>query len=166
MVRVLVLHGPNLNLLGTREQSIYGTTTLDAIDASLSTLAEELGIEVDIRQSNIEGELVTWIQEARSGYHGIIINPAAYTHTSIAIRDALAAVDLPTVEVHLTNIHRREEFRQQSYVSGVALAQISGFGAAGYRLALRGLHEHLSSRGSKKARGRAQSTKRTETRSK
>jgi len=149
MVRVLILHGPNLNLLGTREQSIYGTMTLDAIDASLSQLGEELGIEVDIRQSNVEGELVTWIQEARSGYQGIIINPAAYTHTSIAIRDALAAVNLPTVEVHLSNIHQREEFRRQSYVSGVALAQISGFGPTSYLLALRGLDEHLSSRRSK-----------------
>jgi len=144
MLRVLVLHGPNLNLLGTREQSIYGATTLDAIDASLSTLSEDLGVELDIRQSNLEGELVTWIQEARRGCHGIIINPAAYTHTSVAIRDALAAVDLPTIEVHLSNIHRREEFRQHSYVSGVALAQISGFGPTGYLLALRGLHDHLS----------------------
>ena len=158
MVRVLILHGPNLNLLGTREQSIYGTMTLDAIDASLSQLGEELGIEVDIRQSNDEGELVTWIQEARSGYQGIIINPAAYTHTSIAIRDALAAVNLPTVEIHLSNIHQREEFRRQSYVSGVALAQISGFGPTGYLLALRGLREHLSSRGSKPGGARVRSS--------
>jgi len=161
MVRVLILHGPNLNLLGTREESIYGTMTLDAIDASLVQLGEELGIEVDIRQSNVEGELVTWIQEARSGYQGIIINPAAYTHTSIAIRDALAAVNLPTVEVHLSNIHQREEFRRQSYVSGVAMAQISGFGPTGYLLALRGLREHLSARGSKPARSRTRSTGRT-----
>ena len=166
MVRVLVLHGPNLNLLGTREQSIYGTTTLDAIDASLSSLADELGIEVDIRQSNIEGELVTWIQETRSGYDGIIINPAAYTHTSIAIRDALAAVDLPTVEVHLSNIHRREEFRHQSYVSGVALAQISGFGPTGYQLALRGLCHHLAARGTKRVRGPRRSTTRSSKRGK
>jgi 3-dehydroquinate dehydratase-2 len=162
MVRVLVLHGPNLNLLGTREQSIYGTATLDAIDASLSSLAEELGVVVDIRQSNLEGELVTWIQEARSGYDGIIINPAAYTHTSIAIRDALAAVDLPTVEVHLSNIHRREEFRRHSFVSGVALAQISGFGSDGYRLALRGLCDHLVARGTKRGRRPGRSTKRTD----
>ncbi len=151
MRRVMVLHGPNLNLLGTREESVYGTTTLDTIDASLSKLSDDLGVELDIRQSNLEGELVTWIQEARSGYHGIIINPAAYTHTSVAIRDALAAVDLPTIEVHLSNIYRREEFRRQSYVSGVALAQISGFGPTGYLLALRGLCEHLSSKGSKPA---------------
>ena len=144
MLRILVLHGPNLNLLGNREESIYGTTTLAMIDRSLEKLSDELGVELVIRQSNLEGELVNWIQEARSGHHGIIINPAAYTHTSVAIRDALAAVNLPTVEVHLSNIYRREEFRQHSYVSGVALAQISGFGPEGYRLALRGLCDHVS----------------------
>lgn len=148
MLRILVLHGPNLNLLGNREASIYGTTTLDVIDASLKKLGGELGAELIIRQSNLEGELVNWIQEARCGYHGIIINPAAYTHTSIAIRDALGAVDLPTIEVHLSNIYRREEFRQHSYVSGIALAQIAGFGATGYLLALRGLCEHISATGS------------------
>ena len=149
MPRILVLHGPNLNLLGHREASIYGTTTLDVIDASLKKLGSELGADLIIRQSNLEGELVNWIQEARRGYHGIIINPAAYTHTSIAIRDALGAVDLPTIEVHLSNIYRREEFRQHSYVSGVVLAQIAGFGATGYLLALRGLCEHISAIGSK-----------------
>ena len=107
MLRILVLHGPNLNLLGHREKSIYGPETIDAIDASLIKLGGELGAELVIRQSNLEGELVSWIQEARRGYHGIIINPAAYTHTSIAIRDALAAVELPTIEVHLSNIYRR-----------------------------------------------------------
>ncbi|MFO0705477.1 MAG: type II 3-dehydroquinate dehydratase [Nitrospira sp.] len=161
MVRVLVLHGPNLNLLGNREQSIYGTTTLDAIDVAISRAAEDLRIEVDIRQSNSEGELVTWIQEARTGYHGIIINPAAYTHTSIAIRDALAAVNLPTVEVHLSNIHQREEFRHQSYVAGVALAQISGFGPTGYLLALQGLAEHLSGRSAKTAEGLSKTARRS-----
>ncbi len=148
MLRVLVLHGPNLNLLGNREESVYGTTTLAEIDASLSKLGRELGVALEIRQSNHEGELVTWIQEARGNYHGIIINPAAYTHTSIAVRDALSAVEIPAIEVHLSNIHRREEFRRHSYVSGVALGQISGFGPIGYLLALRGLHEHLSSHGS------------------
>jgi 3-dehydroquinate dehydratase II len=143
MLRILVLHGPNLNLLGSREQSIYGTLSLDDIDASLCKLAEELAVEVDIRQSNNEGELVTWIQDARSGYDGVIINPAAYTHTSVAIRDAIAAVRLPTVEVHLSNIHQREPFRHHSYVAGVALGQISGMGPTGYLLALRGLQEHL-----------------------
>lgn len=153
MLRILVLHGPNLNLLGNREQSIYGTATLAMIDASLIKLGGELGAELVIRQSNLEGELVNWIQDARRGYHGIIINPAAYTHTSIAIRDALAAVGLPAVEVHLSNIYRREEFRQHSYVSGVVLAQIAGFGATGYLLALRGLYEQLSATGSQDSSG-------------
>ena len=150
MLRILVLHGPNLNLLGTRELGIYGSVPLDAIDADIVKLADELAVEVDVRQSNHEGELVTWIQEARSGYHGVIINPAAYTHTSVAIRDALAAVNLPTIEVHLSNIHQREDFRRHSYVAGVALGQISGLGSAGYLLALRGLHGHLTARRPKK----------------
>jgi 3-dehydroquinate dehydratase II len=144
MLRILVLHGPNLNLLGTREQSIYGTTSLDILDAALTKLAEELAVAVDIRQSNSEGELVTWIQEAGSGFDGVIINPAAYTHTSVAIRDAIAAVGLPAVEVHLSNIHQREPFRHHSYIAGVALGQVSGLGPTGYLLALRGLHEHLT----------------------
>ncbi len=143
MLRVLVLHGPNLNLLGSREQSVYGTMSLDTINGTLRKLGDELGVELDIRQSNHEGELVTWIQQARGEYHGIIINPAAYTHTSVAIRDALSAVELPTVEVHLSNIYRREEFRRHSYVSDVALGQIAGFGPAGYQLALRGLYDQL-----------------------
>ena len=149
MLRILVLHGPNLNLLGSREESIYGTETLEMIDTSLHKLSGELAVELVIHQSNLEGELVNWVQEARHGYHGIIINPAAYTHTSVAIRDALAAVNLPTVEVHLSNIYRREEFRQHSYVSGVALGQIAGFGPNGYRLALRGLYEHIADTGAK-----------------
>jgi 3-dehydroquinate dehydratase-2 len=145
MLRIRVLHGPNLNLLGIREQSIYGTLSLDALNSAITKLAKELAVEVDLRQSNSEGELVTWIQETRTEYHGIIINPAAYTHTSIAIRDAIAAVGLPTVEVHLSNIHQREEFRHQSYIAGVALGQIAGLGPTGYLLALRGLHDHLTS---------------------
>jgi len=153
MLRVLVLHGPNLNLLGQREESIYGTTTLEMINSALMKLGGELGVEVDIRQSNSEGELVTLIQRARQTCRGIVINPAAYTHTSVAIRDALAAVDLPTIEVHLSNIYRREEFRRHSYVSGVALGQVSGFGANGYLLALRGLCDHLSSSGAKLSTG-------------
>ena len=144
MLRIRVLHGPNLNLLGTREQSIYGTLSLDALDSAITELAEELAVKVDLSQSNSEGELVTWIHEARTGYDGIIINPAAYTHTSIAIRDAIVAVGLPTVEVHLSNIHQREEFRHRSYVAGVAIGQIAGLGPTGYLLALRGLHDHLT----------------------
>ena len=152
MPRVLILHGPNLNLLGSREASIYGTTTLQMINTELVKLGRELGVDLDIRQSNSEGELVTWIQEARNDYQGIVLNPAAYTHTSGAIRDALAAVALPTIEVHLSNIHRREEFRRHSYVAGVALAQVAGFGPTSYLLALRGLCEHLSVAESKCAR--------------
>jgi len=155
MLRIQVLHGPNLNLLGTREQAIYGTQSLDALDAAISKLAKELAVKVDMRQSNNEGELVTWIQEARTQYDGIIINPAAYTHTSIAIRDAIAAVGLPTVEVHLSNIHQREEFRHRSHIAGVAIGQISGLGPTGYLLALRGLHDHLiASRHTKKPAAR------------
>ena len=144
MLRIRILHGPNLNLLGSREQSVYGTLSLDAINLAIAKLAKELAVKVDIRQSNHEGELVAWIQESRTGYDGIIINPAAYTHTSIAIRDAIAAVSLPTMEVHLSNIHQREEFRHHSYIAGVALGQITGLGATGYLLALRGLHDHLT----------------------
>ena len=144
MLRILVLHGPNLNLLGTREQSIYGTQSLDSIDSALAKLADDLAMEVDIRQSNVEGELVNWIQESATGYDGIIINPAAYTHTSIAIRDTIAAVGLPTIEVHLSNIHQREPFRHHSHIAAVALGQIAGFGPSGYLLALRGLHDHLA----------------------
>jgi 3-dehydroquinate dehydratase-2 len=144
MLRIRVLHGPNLNLLGTREQSIYGTLSLNALNLAITKLAKELAVKVDLRQSNSEGELVSWIQEARTGHDGIIINPAAYTHTSIAIRDAIAAVGLPTVEVHLSNIHQREEFRHRSYVTGVAIGQIAGLGPTGYLLALRGLHDHLT----------------------
>ncbi|MCE9537018.1 MAG: type II 3-dehydroquinate dehydratase [Nitrospirae bacterium] len=144
MLHIRILHGPNLNLLGSREQSVYGTLSLDVINSTIAKLAKELNVNVDIRQSNHEGELVTWIQESRTGYDGIIINPAAYTHTSIAIRDAIAAVSPPTIEVHLSNIHQREEFRHHSYIAGVVLGQIAGLGATGYLLALRGLHDHLT----------------------
>lgn len=143
MLRVLVLHGPNLNLLGTREKSLYGRTTLKAIETQMAKMAKQEKIKLESRQSNLEGELVTWIQEARDRFDAIIINPAGYTHTSVAIRDAIAAVDLPTVEVHLTNIHAREKFRQRSYIAGVALGQISGFGPTGYLLAIKATVEHL-----------------------
>ncbi|GAB1724517.1 MAG: type II 3-dehydroquinate dehydratase [Nitrospira sp.] len=146
MVRLLVLHGPNLNLLGTREPSLYGQMSLPDIDQSITRRSGELGIAVQTKQSNMEGELVTWIQNARGHFDGIIINPAAYTHTSIAIRDAIAAVALPTVEVHLSNIHQREEFRHHSFIAGVALGQIAGFGPTGYLLALEALAAHLGAR--------------------
>ncbi|MGH7232699.1 MAG: type II 3-dehydroquinate dehydratase, partial [Nitrospiraceae bacterium] len=143
MLRFLVLHGPNLNLLGMREPSMYGTLTLKDIDAAIQELAKGEGIRVDIRQSNMEGELVTWIQEAKDRFDAIVINPAAYTHTSVAIRDAIAAVAIPTVEVHLSNVYKREGFRHRSYIAAVALGQISGFGHAGYLLGIRAALEHL-----------------------
>lgn len=141
--RVLVLNGPNLNLLGMREPEIYGRTTLSDIEALCRSAGDELGLAVDFRQSNHEGELVTWIQEARNGADAILINPAAYSHTSVAIHDALKAVGLPVAEVHLSNIHQREPFRHHSYVSAVAYGVICGFGAAGYKLALHALAEKL-----------------------
>jgi len=139
MVHILVLHGPNLNLLGTREPMVYGATTLDEINATLMTLGKELGVSVEARQSNVEGELVTWIQQAPSQFQGLLFNPAAYTHTSIALRDAIIGVGLPMVEVHLSNIHRRESFRRRSYLASVALGQIAGFGPQSYALGLRAL---------------------------
>ena len=147
MLRFLVLHGPNLNLLGKREQSIYGQASLKTVNAAITRLAKQQRVRVDIRQSNVEGKLVTWIQEARRRYNAIIINPAAYTHTSVAIRDAIAGVGLPTIEVHLSNIYRREDFRHHSYIAGVAVGQISGFGPDGYLLALRAAIDHLKNSG-------------------
>ncbi|MEM7225771.1 MAG: type II 3-dehydroquinate dehydratase [Pseudomonadota bacterium] len=133
---VLIINGPNLNLLGTREPEIYGRTTLADIEASCRARAAELGLALEFLQSNSEGELVTWIQEARGQHQTIVINPAAYSHTSVAILDALQASDLPIIEVHLSNTQRREDFRHHSYVSRVATGIISGFGADGYVLAL------------------------------
>ena len=145
MLSILVLHGPNLNLLGTREQSIYGSVSLKEIDAAIEDLAQQEGIRVDIRQSNLEGELVTWIQEAKGQFDAIVINPAGYTHTSVAIRDAIAAVEIPTVEVHLSNLYKRESFRRRSYIAAVAVGQIAGFGHIGYLLGIRAALSHLKS---------------------
>lgn len=142
-MNILVLHGPNLNLLGTRETDVYGTVTLDAINGDVESLARELGVEVTIHQSNVEGELVEWIQKARGRHDALVINPGAYTHTSIALRDAVAGVGIPTIEVHLSNIYRREEFRQHSYIAGVAVGQIAGFGADSYALGLRAAVAHV-----------------------
>jgi 3-dehydroquinate dehydratase II len=141
--RVLVLNGPNLNMLGTREPATYGTETLADIEKMVKAEGKALGLTVTARQSNHEGELVTWIQEARDKFEAIVINPAAYSHTSVAIHDALRAVGLPVIEVHLSNIHAREPFRHHSYVSPVATGVICGLGPAGYRLALRALAEKL-----------------------
>jgi len=141
---ILILNGPNLNLLGTREPTIYGSLTLDDIEDMCRERAERLGVTIDFRQTNSEGELVTWIQRAKGENDGIVINAAAYSHTSIAIHDALAAVELPTVEVHLSNIYKREAFRHHSHVSAVARGVICGFGAKGYVLALDALADILT----------------------
>ena len=135
-VSVLILNGPNLNMLGLREPEIYGSQTLDDIEALCQERAEQLGLTIDFRQSNHEGELVTWIQQARNDYDGIVINAAAYTHTSVAILDALTTAELPVIEVHLSNIFKREAFRHHSYISPIARGVICGLGATGYVLAL------------------------------
>jgi len=135
-MKVLVLHGPNLNLLGTREPDLYGHDTLESIDTMLKDEAGRFGIEIKTLQSNVEGELVTAVQQARDWADVLIINPAAYTHTSVALRDAVAAAGIPAIEVHLSNIYAREPFRRHSYIAPVAAGQISGFGADSYRLAL------------------------------
>ncbi|AGF51087.1 carbonic 3-dehydroquinase [Synechocystis sp. PCC 6803] len=142
--KVLVLHGPNLNLLGQREPGIYGSLTLGEIDACLREDGVDLEAEVSTFQSNSEGQLVTAIHGALGNYHGIVFNAAAYTHTSIALRDALAAVQLPCVEVHLSNIHKRESFRHISHIAPVAIGQICGFGLNSYRLGLRALVDYLN----------------------
>jgi 3-dehydroquinate dehydratase II len=143
ILSVLVLHGPNLNLLGLREPGIYGATTLDQIDARLIELGASLNTKVQSFQSNHEGALVDTIHTARDRHQGIVINAGAYTHTSIAIRDAISAVQIPTVEVHLSNIYKREQFRHHSYLASIVVGQISGFGAHSYYLGLQALVAHL-----------------------
>ena len=134
--KILVLNGPNLNLLGKRQPKIYGKATLAEIEQKVRALAQELKVEVDFRQSNSEGELVTWIQQAVGKFGAILINPAAYTHTSLAMRDAISAVGIPVIEIHLSNIHAREEFRHKSLIAPVCRGQILGFGVDSYLLAL------------------------------
>ncbi len=148
---ILVIHGPNLKLLGKREPEIYGKMTIEAIDRLLKDAAGELGAAIEIFQSNHEGEIVSRIGEAAKRFDGILINPAAYTHTSVAIRDAVTAAGLPTVEVHLSNIYAREAFRHTSLIAPVAVGQVSGFGVESYRLGLTALVRHLESRMPKKA---------------
>lgn len=145
LVSILVLHGPNLNLLGQREPGIYGSTTLTEINRLLVEAGQRLQAEVSVVQSNHEGVLVDAIHSAVGKNQGILINAGAYTHTSVAIRDAIAAVNIPTVEVHLSNIYQRESFRHHSYIAGVAIGQISGFGVNSYLLGLQALIDHLRS---------------------
>lgn len=135
-MKLLFLNGPNLNLLGQREPQVYGRTTLAEIEANVRKRAGELKAEVDFRQTNVEGELVTWVQGARGVYDIIVLNAAAYTHTSVALRDAIAAVGVPTIEIHLSNTHAREPFRHQSLIAAVCVGQIAGFGSASYVLAV------------------------------
>lgn len=145
--RIQVLHGPNLNLLGTRDPKIYGTTTLAEIDAELARLAAARGATLRSAQSNVEGELVTLIQQARGWADALVINPGGYTHTSVAIRDAIEAVELPAIEVHLSNIHAREEFRHTSLVAARCVGQICGFGAQSYYLGLDAALRHVEASG-------------------
>jgi 3-dehydroquinate dehydratase-2 len=140
---VLVLHGPNLNLLGLREPAVYGTQSLADVDTALEALAEELGIEVACRQSNQEGELIDWVHEALERFDGVLMNPGGYTHTSVALRDAIASIAKPCVEVHLSNVHKREAFRHTSLTAGVCVGVVMGFGVDSYLLGLRALVAHL-----------------------
>jgi 3-dehydroquinate dehydratase II len=135
--QILVLNGPNLNLLGKRQPEIYGRLTLAQIEQQVRALGKELDVDIDFRQSNSEGELVTWIQQAGDKFSALVINPAAYTHTSLAVRDAISAVAIPTVEIHISNIHKREPFRHHSFIAEVAVGQIAGFGGDSYLLGLR-----------------------------
>jgi 3-dehydroquinate dehydratase-2 len=135
-MKILFLNGPNLNLLGQREPEVYGHSTLADIEATVRKRAEQLDVKVDFRQSNIEGELVDWIQQAKDKFEVIVLNAAAYTHTSIALRDAIAAVGVPTIEIHLSNVHAREKFRQKSLIAPVCCGQIIGFGPKSYELAV------------------------------
>ena len=146
MKHILIIHGPNLNLLGRREKDIYGHSSLDDINRQLASLADELKVSVSFFQSNAEGDLVTAIQNALGTYDALVINPGAYTHTSIALRDAIAGTELPAVEVHLSNIYRREEFRKKSMLADVAVGQITGFQVDSYLLGLRAAVNYLTSR--------------------
>jgi 3-dehydroquinate dehydratase-2 len=144
-MKILVLNGPNLQLLGTRSPRVYGTATLADVEAMVRRTAAELGIDVDCRQSNHEGELLDWIAEAAKTASGLVINPGGYTHTSVALRDAVEGTGIPAIEVHISNIHAREEFRHRSLLAPVCVGQIAGLGIRGYEWALRALAQHLQS---------------------
>ena len=144
-LNILVINGPNLNLLGSREPDIYGALTLDSLEKQLTKFAQPKDVNLTFFQSNSEAEIIDSIQKSASSFSAIIINPAAFTHTSIAIRDAISAVNLPTVEVHISNIYARESFRHHSYIAPVCIGQLSGFGATGYELAVDALKKHLTS---------------------
>jgi 3-dehydroquinate dehydratase-2 len=144
MIKILIINGPNLNLLGSREPEIYGSTTLSDVKRLCEKEASLIGVDIDFRQSNNEGEIVDWIHQARTDYGAIIINAGAYTHTSIAIRDALLGVDIPIIEVHISNIYKREKFRHHSYISDIARGMICGLGTHGYILALKAVKEIIS----------------------
>lgn len=145
-MKILVLHGPNLNMLGLREPEVYGSNTLPQINDRLTQDAQELGADLSFLQSNHEGVLIDAIHAAFQVQQGILINPGGFTHTSVALRDAIASVNIPTVEVHLSNIHKREEFRHHSFIAPIAIGQISGFGAESYRLGLRALVGYIASK--------------------
>lgn len=147
MRRILILHGPNLQALGTREPEIYGRVTLDEVNTRLATLGKELGCEVEVLQSAHEGVLIDALYQARGRCHGVIFNPGGLTHTSVALRDAIAGAGLPTVEVHVSNPHARESFRHVSLTAGVSLGLVAGFGVESYALALRGLLQKVDARG-------------------
>lgn len=144
MMRFLLLNGPNINMLGMREEEVYGIFTLKDIEENLTNYLQDYNIALDCKQSNIEGELVEYIQQARETYAGIILNPAAYTHTSVAIRDAISACHIPVVEVHISNVYKREAFRHHSYTAPVCIGQIAGFGMTSYRLGAMALIEHVN----------------------
>lgn len=151
---ILVIHGPNLNLLGTREKEIYGSASLTDINKSLKKVADTEKIKISFFQSNVEGDIVQKVQDSKKNFDGIVMNPAAYTHTSVAIRDAILATEIPTVEVHLSNVYQRESFRHHSYIAPAAIGQISGFGAYSYVLGVYALLSYLDERqGVKKGKG-------------
>jgi 3-dehydroquinate dehydratase-2 len=145
--RILVLNGPNLNLLGTREPDIYGAATLDDIEQGLADLAKDLGVAIECRQSNQEGQLIDWLHDARDSFDGVVINPGGLTHTSVSLRDGISAAGLPTVEVHISNTQARESFRHQSLTAAVCIGSVVGFGKSSYALGLRALIDYLNAAG-------------------